>query len=162
MGGAGARRHQIQISDNDSNEKVEKQWTSLLRVLNSPESCVIYHLENHYSLVYGVREWTVDVGYAGSRNIRQVLLARPGQRPCTWIDFETVRQTMLRWGGYCMVGITALGHTTAIQGSGRPPPANCQQDAAADSCNPGDDITMEEDLQQQANKCSFWVSSPEL
>jgi len=108
-GGAGSKRHQLQFSDKDMPDTVERQWKSLLGLIGKRDTCIMYHLENHYSLIYGAREWTVDAGYAGLRTVRQLLLARPGQRPCAWVDFDTARTTMMRWAGYCMVGVSAEG-----------------------------------------------------
>ncbi|CAN0337418.1 unnamed protein product, partial [Phaeothamnion confervicola] len=39
----------------------------------------------------------------GSRWVRQLLTARTGQGPSTWIDFDDARETMLGWEGYKMV-----------------------------------------------------------
>eukprot|EP00873_Tetraselmis_striata_P013859 jgi/Tetstr1/434123/TSEL_023267.t1 len=132
-GGAGKKRHQIQISENDQPEAVERQWRELLLTMTKERCCVVYHLENHYCLLYGAREWSVDVGYAGTRTVRQILVSKPGQRPCAWIDFEAARSTMLRWAGYCMVGVQALGWNP-------PPPAS---DATRDDGRTPSDVIAE-------------------
>jgi hypothetical protein len=40
--------------------------------------------------------------------VRQLLAARPGQQPSNWIDFDLVRNTLLGWSGYCIMGICAM------------------------------------------------------
>eukprot|EP00045_Choanoeca_perplexa_P008909 m.83989 g.83989 ORF g.83989 m.83989 type:complete len:79 (+) comp14670_c0_seq2:119-355(+) len=68
-------------------------------LLMSLSVVLLYHLKNHYALVYALREWQPVDGPA----VQQVLTARKGQRPSAWIDFEEVREVMLKWSGYKMV-----------------------------------------------------------
>ena len=56
-------------------------------------------------MIYAAREWEADAGYGGKRMVRQVLVAKPGQQPCSWIDFETMRRTLLTWNGHTVVGV---------------------------------------------------------
>jgi len=52
---------------------------------------LLFHLRNHFALVFAIREWT-EVA-SGAR--RELLSARRGQRPAEWIDFREARATML-------------------------------------------------------------------
>ena len=61
--------------------------------------CLLFHLKNHYALVYALRDW---VDSEGTR-VRQLLAARKGQRPSAWIDWLEARETMLNWAGYKMM-----------------------------------------------------------
>ena len=45
-------------------------------------SALIFHLKNHYALIYALREWTSD-----GKRVRQLLCARKGQRPSAWVDW---------------------------------------------------------------------------
>lgn len=81
----------------------------LLSWLSAPRAALIYHLENHFSLIYAAREWRSDAGYGGARTVRQVLVARPGQRPCYWVDFAWLRDTCLAWKGYNVVAVACPG-----------------------------------------------------
>ena len=40
-----------------------------------------------------------------ARRVRQILIARPGQQPSQWLDFETLQRMLLKWQGYAIIGI---------------------------------------------------------
>ena len=111
---------------------------------HTPPQVLIFHLTNHYALIFALREWRstygpkvghndastgascrVDatlpapdedtqsaygesgppntrqhVGCAEGGWTRQILTARKGQRPTSWINFEEAREIMLAWDGY--------------------------------------------------------------
>lgn len=131
------------------------------------EQVLIFHLSNHYALIFALREWhcpaattasptrstspttsstllptttttaattttmaevsdtrdgastTRNDGFtlegARDRNViscdsrvgwtRQLLTAKRGQRPSTWIDFDDARRTMLGWQGYKIIAV---------------------------------------------------------
>ena len=56
-----------------------------------PGRILVFHLTNHYALIFAMRE--VD-GH------REILTARKGQRPSVWMDWNEVRQILLKWSGY--------------------------------------------------------------
>lgn len=56
---------------------------------------LLFHLTNHYALVFAWREWQDE---EPMRLRRQILTARKGQRPSAWIDFEEVRKILLLAG----------------------------------------------------------------
>ena len=64
---------------------------------------VIFHLTNHYALVFATRERsTVDTD--GSATItRELLTSKAGQAPKTWIPFAVARRMPRGWSGYKMV-----------------------------------------------------------
>lgn len=64
-------------------------------------SALIYHLRNHYALLFALREWVEPDG----TQVRQVLTTRRGQRPSTWIDFEEIHGTFLKWGGHKIMAV---------------------------------------------------------
>ena len=92
----------------------------------------------------------VPPSITGLRTVRQILVARPGQRPCAWIDLETARNTMLRWAGYCMVGITALG-LKAAEGGG---------DVTSGAVSPSDAATAVEPAGVECDGASSGMAIP--
>jgi hypothetical protein len=99
--------HQVRASDDAA--AVNVQWRGLVAALRSPDTILVYHLENHYSLVFGAREWgvwgSVVDGVHGRRTARQVMVGQPGQKPNRWIAFEDVRACILGWQGYAVVQV---------------------------------------------------------
>ena len=99
--------HRVRASDEPA--AVDAQWRALVATLRSPDAALLYHMENHYSLVYGAREWrgagNVADGVPGKACFRQVLVGKPGQQPSRWIAFEDVRACVLGWTGYAMLCI---------------------------------------------------------
>jgi hypothetical protein len=85
------QRLQVALSRKDSEEVVASQWDSLRSQFSSRESVLLFHLKNHYALIFGLREWHTEGGGA----VRQLLTARKGQRPSAWIDFSEARECML-------------------------------------------------------------------
>ena len=82
----------------------------------NPSQVLLFHLQNHYSLVYAARENQADEGYGGKRTIRQILVAKPGQQPCRWIDFQSVRETISSWVGHAIIGVELEHIALADQG----------------------------------------------
>jgi hypothetical protein len=63
----------------------------------SPNNAFIFHLKNHYALIFALREW---VDKDSGAYVREMLTARKGQRPTVWINFNEARNTLLSWDGY--------------------------------------------------------------
>ena len=76
--GVGVQPGFVKLSKGDSEEAVGEQWRSLQGQFGLPNVVLIYHLTNHYALVYALREW-VEPG--SGELVRQVLTTRRGQRP---------------------------------------------------------------------------------
>ena len=93
----------LPVSKRDSPEYISKQWEVLARCVKADGMAVIFHLTNHYALVFATRERrTVDAD--GSVAIaRELLTSKAGQAPKTWIPFATARKIMRGWSGYKMV-----------------------------------------------------------
>ena len=68
-----------------------------------PNEALVFHLKNHYALVFACREW---VDERTGQCVRQLLTARRGQRPAVWMDFSEAREVMLGWDGYKMLAIS--------------------------------------------------------
>eukprot|EP00854_Cymbomonas_tetramitiformis_P007532 gene7532-8967_t len=58
---------EVNCSATDSAEKVAQQWQGLRAALLRPATVLIYHMENHYCLIFAAREWRVAGGYSGNR-----------------------------------------------------------------------------------------------
>jgi hypothetical protein len=93
---------EVVLSKKDESDDIQKQWEALKGAHGRPNTALVFHLKNHYALIFACREW-ID---ADGHHIRQLLTARKGQRPTAWIAFEEARQTMLGWEGYKIVSIT--------------------------------------------------------
>ena len=98
----------VTIAPSDSPADRSRQWASLRTMFEMPRTCIIFHLKNHYALVYAMRQFVVrDVGEAGgrggSRIVREILTSRRGQRPKHWIAWEEAHATMCAYAGYKMI-----------------------------------------------------------
>jgi len=94
---------EVVLSKKDDAKTVQQQWDALKSQHAHPDSALIFHLKNHYALIFATREW---VGGVDGVHVRQLLCARKGQRPTAWIDFEEARETMLGWEGYKIMSVT--------------------------------------------------------
>ena len=43
----------VKLGPGDSEAKVTEQWRALQAAFNRPEAVLLYHLKNHYALVFG-------------------------------------------------------------------------------------------------------------
>ena len=89
------------LSATDNATTVRGQFQRLLEEFNKEECALIFHLTNHYALVYAMREVFDDGGIR-----RELLTARRGQRPSVWLDWDEARRIMLSWGGYNILRVT--------------------------------------------------------
>jgi hypothetical protein len=56
---------------------------NLIEKIKNPNSILLYHCDNHYSLIGGFRIFEME-----GKIYRQILGSRFGQRMKHWIDFE--------------------------------------------------------------------------
>lgn len=113
---------QVPLARRDSCQQVTVQWNALRSAFADPNQVLLFHLKNHYALIFAVREWTVrgegsDTTGEGSDNdeqsagagamhiVREMYTARRGQRPAVWVDFSEARETMLAWEGYKIMSL---------------------------------------------------------
>eukprot|EP00397_Hematodinium_sp_SG-2012_P005043 GEMP01005060.1.p1 GENE.GEMP01005060.1~~GEMP01005060.1.p1 ORF type:complete len:1004 (+),score=249.07 GEMP01005060.1:304-3012(+) len=89
------------LAQSDPPDQVQKQWAGLKAAL-SGDRVLLFHLHNHYALVYAWRE--IMENFACVR--QEILTARKGQRPTTWIEFTEVRDVIIGWSGYRMSILT--------------------------------------------------------
>jgi hypothetical protein len=68
MAGHGAGT-EVLLGSADTPERQTSQWAALRALLTRPASVLLYHLENHYCLVFATREWTASGGYNGTRQV---------------------------------------------------------------------------------------------
>lgn len=92
----------LKVRADDTAEEMERQWQLLFHHIGRTGSCVQLHLRNHYALAYAARSYAVASGDGGDHSIRRELLtARKGQRPRTWLPFEELLRLCLSWDGHC-------------------------------------------------------------
>lgn len=126
----GSARAQALLSSQDDAAKVEQQWSLLKSAFGRPNSVLLFHLTNHYALVFAWREWC-EVPAPGSGDgqgtetvRRQILTARKAQRPSAWIDFEEVRRIIIGWNGYNVLLIERTAGADASAACG----VDCESD----------------------------------
>merc|ERR1719183_1686571 len=93
----GSRAAVEPISQHDDVWTVGQQWEAFKATFKNPQCALLFHLRNHYALLFGWREWW---NQASGRLQRQILTARKRQKPSAWLDFEEVRETILGSSGY--------------------------------------------------------------
>jgi hypothetical protein len=94
----------VPLSPSDSEALIEQQWHALRSAFLTDRQVLLFHLKNHYALVFALREWRQP----GGGWTRQLLTSRRGQRPSAWVDFTEARHTMLGWDGYKMLALTRV------------------------------------------------------
>jgi hypothetical protein len=93
----------VAVSRKDDDAAIQSQWDSLRSTFSHSDTVLLFHLKNHYALVFALREWT---DAATGIVTRQMLTARKGQRPTAWLDFQEVREQVLGWDGYKLMAVT--------------------------------------------------------
>lgn len=97
----GGKAPQYPVSKFDNAATISQQWEVVKATCSARRCVLLFHLTNHYALIYGWREYiTID-----KQLHRQILTARKGQRPTVWMDFEEARNIMLGWTGYQLMRI---------------------------------------------------------
>jgi len=96
------KRRGLLLKKEDSTAKINAQWDLLVKEFNDPDSVLLFHLTNHYALVFGVRDY-IDPETKGHH--RHILTAKANQEPKIWIPWLECRTIMLNWSGYCMVSL---------------------------------------------------------
>lgn len=75
---------EVPLSIRDTDEIIQQQWDSLKSNFMHEGSVLLFHLKNHYALIFAVREWVLDIANESPQIVRQILTARKGQRPGAW------------------------------------------------------------------------------
>ena len=68
---------------------------------------LLAHFWNHYAMVYALREWTEASAPPGAEPRREILTAKPAQRPSRWIEWGEMRSHLLSWQGYSILRFDA-------------------------------------------------------
>ena len=102
------------------------QWRRLWAAFGDGDAVLLSHYFNHYALIYALREWRhAQTGVLH----RELLTAKPAQRPCRWLAWPELRKWLLQWQGYSVLRFEiAPEMTTAIPAA---PPAVGVASAAA-------------------------------
>jgi len=97
------------VAKADAENAINHQWAALKAAFGKPHTALIFHLTNHYALIFAWREWLEDSSGQEPRRLRrQVLTARRGQRPSAWLEFDEVRSIMIGWSGYHILQVERL------------------------------------------------------
>jgi hypothetical protein len=98
---------ELSISSTDTKEEILSQWNRLSALFNDSETVLLFHLKNHYALIFAMREWSVVDPVTGRAEVtREILTSKRGQRPSAWISFTEVREIILSWEGYKIMAVT--------------------------------------------------------
>lgn len=63
---AGKQRAQYQVSKADSTDTIQEQWQGVVKIVQDSSSAFVYHMENHYCLVFAARSWCMDAGISSA------------------------------------------------------------------------------------------------
>lgn len=91
------------VSSKDSQSKIGEQWNLLFAALNDENTVLIFHLSNHFAPLYAARSYYDAESAEWSR---EVLTARKGQKPKSWLAFSEVRSQLLKWGGHAIMALS--------------------------------------------------------
>ena len=87
ISGARARvKGKLVLKENKLDSELDSCWEELKVRLTRKHRVLLAHIRNHYCLVYGLREWQ---GRQSKQTVREVLIAKKGQSPNTWIELES-------------------------------------------------------------------------
>lgn len=92
----------IRVLSKDPPDRIATQWAMLRDAFSAEDNVLLFHLTNHYALVFALREWVA----ADGTPVRQILTTRRGQRPKAWIDFDEARKIVCKWSGYKLLLLT--------------------------------------------------------
>ena len=101
----------VSLSQSDDEKLIEMQWSALRAAFMQEGQVLLFHLKNHYALIFALREWRKS---SDGTWVHQILTARKGQRPSAWIDFDEARRTMLGWDGYKIMAISKVDLPSVI------------------------------------------------
>ncbi len=74
------------------------------------EHCCMFQADGLVLIVH-----THNAGYSGCKQVRQLLVARPGQKPCAWVSFDSLRSSLLSWHGYALMAVTHRQDALLVQ-----------------------------------------------
>eukprot|EP01006_Ploeotia_vitrea_P048808 TRINITY_DN67276_c8_g1_i1.p1 TRINITY_DN67276_c8_g1~~TRINITY_DN67276_c8_g1_i1.p1 ORF type:complete len:563 (-),score=58.43 TRINITY_DN67276_c8_g1_i1:76-1764(-) len=94
----------VPLTSKDSPQDVDRQWSQLCAEFRKEHVALVFHLRNHYALIFALREWVDESG----KHVQQLLTARRGQRPTCWMDWDEARNTMLTSVGYKIMVVQKL------------------------------------------------------
>ena len=89
----------LPVEEYDTPDQIESQWRRLWSAFEEADSVLLFHFFNHYALGYAMREWRDST--TGELQ-REILTAKPAQRPCRWLPWNELRRWLLQWQGYAV------------------------------------------------------------
>jgi hypothetical protein len=79
-------------------------WQKLKSKFIIEESIIIFHLKNHYSLIYALKE----VYNPETNNIdKLILISKKGQSPKDWVMLDYIIETLKKWKGYALICVNS-------------------------------------------------------
>jgi hypothetical protein len=98
---------ELLVTSSDTKDEITAQWNRLSALFNDHETALIFHLKNHYALIFAMRQWSVvDPVTSRVEITREILTSKRGQRPSAWISFTEVREIIMSWEGYKILAVT--------------------------------------------------------
>merc|ERR1712014_350245 len=102
----------------DDSASVARQWEMFKVAFATKQSALVFHLRNHYALIFAWREWydcVVDnlprqEAAQFPKVRRQILTARKGQQPSAWLDFDEVREIIISKEAYKVMHVSLTEH----------------------------------------------------
>ena len=82
----------------------ELLWKKIKDTFLFPKTVLIFHLKNHYSLIYSLKEV-----YDSDNNLKDCLLliSKKGQSPKDWVNLDFVIDTLKGWKGYNIIAVSS-------------------------------------------------------